>query len=111
MTAKKMDAKNRFRSKTIGFRASPEEWSLIETEIKFSGLSKQDYIMKCLANKKIVVTPNIRIYKMLKDEHERVLMELKKINQGENEKLNSELFEVIMLMSNTLNSMKGGGIK
>ena len=50
MSLKNMDNKNRWRSKTVGFRVSPEEDAQIETAVRLSGLTKQDYITRgCFA--------------------------------------------------------------
>ena len=58
MSAKCMDKHNRWRSKTVGFRVSPEEDALIEAAVSLSGLTKQDYIVKKLTDKEIVVMGN-----------------------------------------------------
>ena len=44
MSAKNYDRHNRWRSKTIAFRMSPEEDQQLEAFVKISGLTKQDYI-------------------------------------------------------------------
>ena len=44
MSAKNCDRHNRWRSKTIAFRMSPEEDQQLESFVKISGLTKQDYI-------------------------------------------------------------------
>ena len=68
MSAKSLDKKNRFRSKTIGFRVSPEEWEDIERLVRLSGMSKQDYIMHRLQNKEMIIQANPRVVKVLKYE-------------------------------------------
>ena len=44
MSLKNRDNKNRWRNKTVAFRVSPEEDAQIETAVRLSGLTKQDYI-------------------------------------------------------------------
>lgn len=61
MSAKNNDRKQRFRSITIGFRVSPEEAYRVDMEVRTSGLTKQDFILKRLLNEDIIVRPNIRI--------------------------------------------------
>lgn len=39
MSAKNLDNKGRFRSRTIGFRVSPEEDKLINSAVALSGLT------------------------------------------------------------------------
>lgn len=55
MSAKNLDNHNRWRSKTIAFRVSPEENEQIEIAVRLSGLTKQDYITRRLLNRDIVV--------------------------------------------------------
>lgn len=105
MTAKNMDKNNRWRNKTIAFRVSPEENELLETAVNLSGLTKQDYIMRKLADKEVVVMGNPRVYKALRNELEKVLLELQRIsNVGE---IKPELLEEIQLINMTLNGLKG----
>ena len=44
MSAKNLDRHNRWRNKTVAFRVSPDEDREIETAVRLSGLTKQDYI-------------------------------------------------------------------
>ena len=54
MSAKNRDSRGRWRNKTVAFRVSPEEDELIETLVRLSGLTKQEYIVRA-AGKEIVV--------------------------------------------------------
>ena len=45
MSAKNLDKHNRWRNKAVSFRISPEEDAQIETAVKLTGLTKQDYII------------------------------------------------------------------
>ena len=45
MSAKCLDKQGRWRNKTVSFRVSPEEDELLETAVRLSGLTKQDYII------------------------------------------------------------------
>ena len=55
MSAKNCDRHNRWRSKTIAFRMSPEEDQQLEAFVKISGLTKQDYITTRLLERDVVV--------------------------------------------------------
>ena len=66
MSAKILDGKGRFRSKTVSFRISPEESQQLDIKVKLSGLTKQDYLINRVLQKDIVVQPNPRVYKALK---------------------------------------------
>ena len=102
MSAKNLDSKGRFRSRTIGFRVSPEEEKLINSAVALSGLTKQDYIVKRLLCRVVVVQVNPRVYKALLAE---VLSELKRIKNGS--AVNDELLSTIQLITTTLNGLKG----
>ncbi|MEG0900183.1 MAG: hypothetical protein RSF40_10810 [Oscillospiraceae bacterium] len=81
MSAKNLDKKQRFRSKTVGFRMSPEENVELDRLIKLSGMTKQDYITDRLNNKEIIVNPNPRVFKALKNEIIALTEELKRLSQ------------------------------
>ena len=104
MSVKRRDNKNRWRNKTVAFRVSPEENDLINTQVALSGLSKQDYIIKRLLCRDIVVQGNPRVYKALKDKLDEVLAELRRINDSGGN--NGDLLETIQIINTTLHGMK-----
>lgn len=106
MSAKALDRKGRWRNKTVAFRVSPEEDEQIEIAVHLSGLTKQDYIIKRLQEKEIVVVGNPRVYKALKNELARVVSELKRIETGGD--VSDELRETIELITRTMQGMKDG---
>jgi hypothetical protein len=83
---------------------SPEEDELLETAVRLSGLTKQEYIVRRLQEKEVVVTGNPRVYKALKNELAKVLNELKSMKKGEN--VSEDLLEVIQLITVTMDGMK-----
>lgn len=83
---------------------SPEEDELLETAVRLSGLTKQEYIIRRLQEKEVVVTGNPRVYKALKNELAKVLNELKSLEKGEN--VSEDLLEVIRLITVTMDGMK-----
>ena len=52
---KNLDYKGRWRNKTVAFRVSEEEAKLIDTQVALSGLTKQDYIIRRLQCRDVVV--------------------------------------------------------
>ena len=82
---------------------SPEEEKLINSAVALSGLTKQDYIVKRLLCRDVVVQGNPRVYKALKNQLAEVLSELQRI---ENSSVSDELLETIRLINTTLNGMK-----
>ena len=60
MSAKNLDRHNRWRNITVAFRVSPEEDAQIETAVRLSGLTKQEYITRRLRCREVVVQGNPR---------------------------------------------------
>lgn len=104
MSAKNLDTHNRFRSKTIAFRVSPEENEQINIAVRLSGLTKQDFIISRMLNRDVVVHGNPRVYKALRNELAAVLNQLRRVEAGEG--VDDELLDVIRLITVTLGGMK-----
>ena len=104
MSVKNLDRHNRWRNKTVAFRVSPEEDAQIETAVRLSGLTKQDYITRRLLCREIVVQGNPRVYKALRNELNSVLEELKRIEAGQS--IDGEQLETIRLIAATLDGMR-----
>ena len=51
MSLKVYDGQGRWRNKTVAFRISPEEDEQLETAVRLSGLTKQDYIIRRLQDR------------------------------------------------------------
>lgn len=100
MSLKNRDNHNRWRNKTVAFRVSPEEDAQIETFVKLSGLTKQDYITRRLTCKDVVVQGNPR----LRDQLTAVLDELRRIEAGGS--VNDELLDVIEMIAAIMDGMK-----
>ena len=104
MSTKNCDRHNRWRSKTIAFRMSPEEDQQLEVFVKISGLTKQDYITTRLLERDVVVEGNPRVYKALKEQFAAVLDELRRIEAGIS--VNADLLEIIRMMAAIMDGMK-----
>ena len=102
---KNLDYKGRWRNKTVAFRVSEEEAKLIDTQVALSGLTKQDYIIRRLQCRDVVVQGNPRVFKALKTELVAVLAELKRIEAGNG--VDEELLNVIELITVILGGLKG----
>ena len=75
-----MDKQGRWRNKTVSFRMSNEEIRLLNNLVSLSGLTKQDYIIKRLLCKDVVVVGNTRVYKALKNHMEQIFTEVKRLS-------------------------------
>ncbi len=105
MSLKNRDDHNRWRNKTVAFRVSPEEDKQIETYVRLSGLTKQDYITRRLTHRDIVVQGNPRVFKALRNQLADVLSELQRIKAGV--EVNDELLDVIEMIADILGGLKG----
>lgn len=105
MSLKNRDEHNRWRNKTVAFRVSPEENKQIETYVRLSGLTKQDYITRRLTHRDIVVQGNPRVFKALRNQLADVLSELRRIEAGG--EVNDELLDVIEMIADILGGLKG----
>lgn len=103
MSLKNRDNKNRWRNKTVAFRVSPEEDKQIETAVRLSGLTKQDYITRRLLCRDVVVQGNPRVYKALRNEMAAVLEELRRIEAGNG--VDDELMDTIELIAAIMGGM------
>ena len=104
MSAKNLDRHNRWRNITVAFRVSPEEDAQIETAVRLSGLTKQDYITRRLLCREVVVQGNPRVYKALRNELAAVLAELQRIEAGAG--VDEELMDNIELIAAIMDGMR-----
>ena len=104
MSLKNRDEHNRWRNKTVAFRVSPEEDKKIETYVRLSGLTKQDYITRRLTHRDIVVQGNPRVFKALRNQLAEVLAELQRIESGS--EVDDELLNVIEMIADILGGLK-----
>lgn len=104
MSSRNRDTHNRWRSKTVAFRVSPEEDAQIERYVQLSGLTKQDYITRRLTHKDVVVQGNPRVFKALCNQLAEVLAELQRIETGS--VANDELLDLIEMIADILGGMK-----
>lgn len=102
---KSLDCKGRWRNKTVAFRVSEEEAKLIDTQVALSGLTKQDYIIRRLQCRDVVVQGNPRVYKALRNQMADIYEELKRLESGS--EANDELLYTIQLIAKIMNGLKG----
>ena len=104
MSAKNLDSHNRWRNKIVAFRVSPEESEQIDTAVRLSGLTKQDYIIKRLLCRDVVVQGNPKVYKALRDQLAAVLNELRRVKDGTG--VDGELLDIIQMIAAIMGGMK-----
>lgn len=101
---KNLDYRGRWRNKTVAFRVSEEEAGMINDCVALSGLSKQDYIIRRLQCRDVVVQGNPRVYKALRDRMADIYEELKRLEQGS--EVNGELLDTVQLIAEIMNGLK-----
>ncbi|BDE86846.1 Uncharacterised protein [uncultured Flavonifractor sp.] len=104
MSVKNLDTHNRWRNRQVAFRLSPEEADLLDTYVRLSGLTKQDYITRRLLDKAVVVQGNPRVFKVLRNELAAVLDELRRIEAGGG--VADELMDTIELIAAIMGGMR-----
>ena len=70
-----------------------------------SGLTKQDYIIRRLQCRDVVVQGNPRVYKALRNQMADIYEELKRLERCS--EANDELLYTIQLMAETMNGLRG----
>lgn len=102
---KNLDYKGRWRNKTVAFRVSEEEAKQIDKFVALSGLTKQDYIIRRLQCRDVVVQGNPRVYKALRNQMADIYEELKRLERCS--EANDELLYTIQLIAEIMNGLKG----
>ena len=106
---KSLDAKGRWRNRNVGFRVSEEEAKLLDDLVELSGLAKQDYILRRLLNREVVVQGNPKVFKALKNQMTQIYEELKRLESvsDDNEELLIVVEMVAKIMKGTVNEYDG----
>ena len=104
MSLKVYDGQGRWRNKTVAFRISPEEDEQLEIAVRLSGLTKQDYIIRRLQDRSVVVQGNPRVHKALRNQLVAVLEELQRIESGK--QIDDDLIDTIQLITTTMDGLK-----
>ena len=102
---KNLDNNGRWRSRAVSFRVSEEEAKLINDCVALSGLTKQDYIVRRLQCRDVVVQGNPRVYKALRNQMADIYEELKRLERCS--ETNDELFYTIQMIAEIMNGLKG----
>lgn len=106
---KNLDTKGRWRNRNVGFRVSEEEEKLLDDLVELSGLAKQDYILRRLLNREVVVQGNPKVFKALKHQMTWIYEELKRLESvsDDNEELLIAVEMVATIMKGMVNEYDG----
>lgn len=100
---KNVDSKGRWRNRNVGFRVSEEEAKLLDDLVELSGLAKQDYILRRLLNREVVVQGNPKVFKALKNQMTQIYEELKRLESVSDD--NKELLIVVEMVAKIMKGM------
>ena len=100
---KSLDVKGRWRNRNVGFRVSEEEAKLLDNLVELSGLAKQDYILRRLLNREVVVQGNPKVFKALKNQMTQIYEELKRLESVSDD--NEELLIVVEMVAKIMKGM------
>lgn len=100
---KNVDGKGRWRNRNVGFRVSEEEAKLLDDLVELSGLAKQDYILRRLLNREVVVQGNPKVFRALKHQMTQIYEELKRLEAVSDD--NEELLIVVEMVTTIMKGM------
>lgn len=103
MSEKTLDHKGRWRSLAVAFRMSPEENADLNTRVKLSGLTKQEYFIRRISEREIVVQGSPRVYRALRNQMEAILDELKRLKCAGD--ASDEFLSILRLVAETASGM------
>lgn len=83
---------------------SPEEREDLYTRVRLSGLTKQEYMVRRLLEREIIVQPNTRVFKALRNQMTEILAELRRIENGAT--VDDELLATIKTVAQTYNGLE-----
>lgn len=105
MSHKNMDPKNRWRTKTIAFRMSPEEATDLEDRVKLCGArTKQEYIIESVLNQKVLAKGNPMMLVQFRKDLQKIESELERINSVS--EMDKELLTPIRTMLEIMEAFK-----
>ena len=103
MTERSLDAKGRWRSLAVAFRMSPEENADLNIRVKLSGLTKQEYFLRRIAEQGVVIQGSPRVYKALRNQMAEILTELRRLETAGG--ASDEFLSILRLVVDTVREM------
>ena len=102
-----MDAKNRWRSRTIAFRMSPEEEAELNERVKLMGYRlKQDYLIEAVLHNEVRAIGNPLMLIQFRQSLKRIENELVRISVAS--EISDELFTPVRSMLEILEAFEDG---
>ena len=73
------DSHGRLRCDVVAVRVSPEERADLDRRVALSGLTKQEYVLRRISERDIIVQGNSRVFKALRNQMTDILSELRRL--------------------------------
>lgn len=113
MSVKNLDGYQRWRSKNVSFRLSPEEAEQLDKYVQLSGMTKQDYLVDRVLQREMVVQSNPRVFKALRNELNAICTAMQQMESwtdadAEFRILFQQVLNMIDQMKEDTDSKKGG---
>ncbi|WP_311777903.1 hypothetical protein [Trueperella abortisuis] len=108
MSVKNLDLHGRLRSKVVAFCISEQEAKQLDGLVFVSDLSKQGYIIFKLLDREVVVQPNSRVQKALREQFEDVACELSRFTRID--EAEPETLELAARLIDVCESLSGASI-
>ena len=103
MSAKVYDHKGRWRSLAVAFTMSPAENEDLNVRARLAGLTKQDYFLRRIQERDVIVQGSPRVYKVLRNQVTELLEELRRLDCACH--TNDEFLAILRLVAETASSM------
>lgn len=100
----RMNDRGRKRNQSVTVRMSPEENAQLMLEAKLAGMTRQEYIIQRVRDKRVVVLGNPRVYKALREQFAAVLGELRRVEAGAS--VDPDLMDTIRMIASIMGGMK-----
>ena len=105
MSEKNRDKQNRWRTETVAFRVSPEEYEELTNRIKLCGFrTKQEFLIQSALEQKVTAVGNPLMLVQFRQQLARIEQELQRINEVS--EIDVELFTPIRTMVEILEAFK-----
>ena len=103
MSEKVYDKQGRHRKLAVAFRLSEFENDDLNRRVALSGLTKQDYFIRRIQERDVIVQGSPRVYKALRNQMSEILEELRRLDCACH--TNDEFLAILRLVAETASGM------
>jgi len=103
MSEKVYDRKGRHRKLAVAFRLSCAENADLNRRVALSGLTKQDYFIRRIQERDVIVQGSLRVHKALRNQMTEILEELRRLDSACD--ADDEFLAILRLVAETVSGM------